>query len=540
MQHLLVASAEGSSSGRVGPAAGSAVAGARQQRGLRPASGAASAAEGPLAALLRRYARPTEDASSAMGDDMDFEAFCAWHAGVRREAGKSIVTGKHALHDAVVELESLQSALRLKVQRQELAALEAPFVVKLCTLTDQHEVTVKRKQRVAELRRTAAAFVGRKPYRVVLACTSTGRLEPDCSTLESCGITDAGQEIAVVVGEANPLLEMQLSEFLDLVEEHGLASPAAVGAAKRGLNNGTMSEELCMQRYLQPLQQAEDLRTDRQRWDDALIQDERRLRELKADSSRCLGTARATATEEERMDALGRFMAERTRFQEPVVAFQQLCTGLLPQIEGLKRQVLADLGFCMPAMDRAMDALGGFCAKDWLELKKMVHPPECVMHTVKAVLILLNSVSPRHQQKQLDFYWDIAQKELFTDCYGIVNRLLEYDKDNVDPEAVRALDPYIANDGLSPERIKPVSEPAWVLCLWVHAMHSYHIAARRAESKSVELRGLDARLGAATRIMQLRMTLLQSFMADVAELQAGLNAQQLARGRDAPAPVVGA
>merc|ERR1712199_55776 len=96
--------------------------------------------------------------------------------------------------------------------------------IKVSTLAGlECSISVVREQRVSDLCDEIALQFGIKAYRLILA-HANGRLEPRSATLEECGVTGPECELGASLGEIDPLKEMTLAQFLDLVVRHRLAT----------------------------------------------------------------------------------------------------------------------------------------------------------------------------------------------------------------------------------------------------------------------------------------------------------------------------
>ena len=56
---------------------------------------------------------------------------------------------------------------------------------------------------------------------------------------------------------------------------------------------------------------------------------------------------------------------------------------------------------------------------------------------------------------------------------GFLQKLQTYDKDNIPPEVVAKIRPYIDNPDFEPEVVKKASKAAHGLVCWVRAMEAY-------------------------------------------------------------------
>jgi len=123
----------------------------------------------------------------------------------------------------------------------------------------------------------------------------------------------------------------------------------------------------------------------------------------------------------------------------------------------------ADLEKAMPALQNALKALETLNKSDISEIKMYAKPPDLVMLTLSAVLVLRRASS---------LEWSEAQKHLSDPSF--LKQLVDYEKDTLLNDAMlKKLEKYIENPQFDPEKVGKVSKAAMSLCLWSRAMYSY-------------------------------------------------------------------
>ena len=90
--------------------------------------------------------------------------------------------------------------------------------------------------------------------------------------------------------------------------------------------------------------------------------------------------------------------------------------------------------------------------------------------------------------------WDSAKKVLGDSQF--MNRLLNYDKDNIDKKVIKQVIKYYDNPDFTPEVVEKVSTAAKSLCMWCRAMKVYDEVARAVEPKQRMLADSAERLEA--------------------------------------------
>ena len=128
---------------------------------------------------------------------------------------------------------------------------------------------------------------------------------------------------------------------------------------------------------------------------------------------------------------------------------------------------------------KALDALS---KGDIVEIKNFKTPPPLVQKVMECVCVLLGAKTD----------WDSAKKVLGDSQF--MNRLLNYDKDNIDKKIIKQVIKYYDNPDFTPEVVERVSTAARPLCMWCRAMKVYDEVAKVVEPKKELLAKNTARL----------------------------------------------
>eukprot|EP00434_Breviolum_minutum_P012044 symbB.v1.2.010619.t2/scaffold696.1/size260109/12 len=142
----------------------------------------------------------------------------------------------------------------------------------------------------------------------------------------------------------------------------------------------------------------------------------------------------------------------------------------------MKMDCQRDLDKAMPALNSAIEALSQLSKGDIVEVKAMGKPPGGVVLVSKALCWCFNikpkKVPAPDGRSKVDDYWDPAKKELWGDS-KLLERLLNFDKDNIPPEVMTKLLPLETDPDFEPDAIKKASVAACGICKWVRAMIVY-------------------------------------------------------------------
>ncbi|XP_047352693.1 dynein beta chain, ciliary-like [Vespa velutina] len=172
-----------------------------------------------------------------------------------------------------------------------------------------------------------------------------------------------------------------------------------------------------------------------------------------------------------------------------------------------QRRCDEDLAKAEPAVKQAEAALDTLNKNNLTELKSFGSPPEAVIRVAQAVLVLF---SPRGQIPK-DRSWK-ACKAMMGSADAFLTALHNYDKENIHPEIVKAIQPYINDKEFDPEFIYSKSKAAAGLCSWVKNIMVFHYI-------NETVKPLRAALAQANAELKIAMDRLNSLRARLNELQ---------------------
>ena len=166
-----------------------------------------------------------------------------------------------------------------------------------------------------------------------------------------------------------------------------------------------------------------------------------------------------------------------------------------------------DLDAAMPALNNAVKALDALSKGDIVEIKNFKTPPSLVQMVMEGVCILLGAKPD----------WDSAKKVLSDTQF--MNRLINFDKDNIPPKVIKQITKYYDDPQFTPEEVQRQSVAAKSPCLWVRAMKTYDEVAKVVEPKKQLLAESMAKLQEEQSRLQAIQDELAAVIAKVDELQ---------------------
>lgn len=198
-------------------------------------------------------------------------------------------------------------------------------------------------------------------------------------------------------------------------------------------------------------------------------------------------------------------IATRVRGEEAIVSKQA------GEVREIQADAKKDLDIAMPALEGALEALNQLNKAEIGEVRSFPKPPPLVQMTMEAVNILLGEKPD----------WDSAKKVLTDGKF--MDRLKQYDKDNIPPRVLKQLEKYTTKPEYSPESVGNVSKAAKSLCMWTHAMDKYSKVAKEVEPKKALVAELNGKLAKAEGALKEKQDMLAQVEAQVESLKKRLS-----------------
>mmetsp|Transcript_10385 Transcript_10385/g.18281 ORF Transcript_10385/g.18281 Transcript_10385/m.18281 type:complete len:2113 (+) Transcript_10385:3522-9860(+) len=188
---------------------------------------------------------------------------------------------------------------------------------------------------------------------------------------------------------------------------------------------------------------------------------------------------------------------EAKQTQAVVSKEEAVCSQQAEEARVMKEECQADLDKALPALNAALDALKNLKKSDIGEVKALKTPPEGVVIVSKAMCwcfdVKAKKVTAPDGRTKIDDYWEPAKKNIWSDA-KLIDRMLNFDKDNIPEEIVAKLKPLSDDPSFDPEMIKKASVAAFGICKWVRAMVVYDGVAKVVQPKKEQLAQAESTL----------------------------------------------
>jgi len=149
---------------------------------------------------------------------------------------------------------------------------------------------------------------------------------------------------------------------------------------------------------------------------------------------------------------------QRLVWQHSVVEDSSTLGEVLPHHGALLELMLVQVPVSALVLEDAVGNLDNLSLWSISELKAYAKPPESVMNTMCAVMIVMEK-TPSWKQCKMELY-DIQ----------FVQKIKMFDASNISANTLLELRKYMENPKFTPELVGKVCVAAGVLCQWVHAV----------------------------------------------------------------------
>merc|ERR1719181_2575760 len=127
---------------------------------------------------------------------------------------------------------------------------------------------------------------------------------------------------------------------------------------------------------------------------------------------------------------------------------------------------------------------------------------------------------PANPSKKIPNYFKSAQKELLSLGGKLIDKMKEYDKDNIPTKIIDKIGPHIEMEAFTPAQVQKASKACTAMCMWVRAMHKYHEVATMVEPKKKLLAEAQASLDITLGLLAEAQAKLKEVMDKIAKLEA--------------------
>ncbi|XP_059610636.1 dynein beta chain, ciliary isoform X2 [Phlebotomus argentipes] len=207
---------------------------------------------------------------------------------------------------------------------------------------------------------------------------------------------------------------------------------------------------------------------------------------------------------------------EKVQIEKQIADEEEMKVAIIAEeVTKKQKDCEEDLLKAEPALIAAQEALNTLNKANLTELKSFGSPPGAVTNVTAAVMVLLapNGKIPK------DRSWKSA-KLVMAKVDAFLDALIHYDKENIHPEIIKSIQPYLKDAEFEPEFVRSKSAAAAGLCAWVINIIKFYEVYCDVEPKRKALAQANAELAAA----QEKLAIIKKKVASLEEQLAKLTA----------------
>ncbi|KAL0223335.1 hypothetical protein P9112_002725 [Eukaryota sp. TZLM1-RC] len=198
------------------------------------------------------------------------------------------------------------------------------------------------------------------------------------------------------------------------------------------------------------------------------------------------------------------------------------------EVREVKESAEADLAEAIPILEAARESVQCLKIKSIQEVANYKSPPAGVKLVMQAICVMLGVKPQRINDpsgvpgKKIDDYWT-PSKGLLANARGLMDSLLDYNAEEISPNIIKAIKPFIDDPNFSPEIIQKVSEACKSMCQWVIACYKYNIVFKTVEPKRIKLAEAKSELAVTEKALAAKKAELQEVEDRISKLENDLN-----------------
>jgi dynein heavy chain len=188
------------------------------------------------------------------------------------------------------------------------------------------------------------------------------------------------------------------------------------------------------------------------------------------------------------------------------------------ECKAIKDDAQGELDKALPMLDKAVESLKELNKQHIDEIRNFKSPPANVVLTMEATCIMLKHVlkfkvaQKTEGMSKVPDYWATASQNFLKKPQALLETLQTYDKDNIPEKVIKDVSKYISNENFDPAVVAKSSIACKAICMWVHAMNSYHGVAKTVAPKRAMLKEAEAELSVVEAELNVTRSELKGVM----------------------------
>merc|ERR1740129_231702 len=158
----------------------------------------------------------------------------------------------------------------------------------------------------------------------------------------------------------------------------------------------------------------------------------------------------------------------------------------LKRTEPIKNDAERDPDGGFLALELSVQCLKKLKMDHFRELNALTKPPAqvCLVCEVLCIIFNLKPVTkddPDAPGEVIYDYWETSRKELLSDPKTLLEKLFNFDRDNISDGIISSIAPYMHRQDFDAAAIRKISICCEAICLWVRGIYKYHFVAKTVD-----------------------------------------------------------
>ncbi|KAH7827931.1 dynein haevy chain 8, inner dynein arm 4 [Monocercomonoides exilis] len=203
---------------------------------------------------------------------------------------------------------------------------------------------------------------------------------------------------------------------------------------------------------------------------------------------------------------------------------EQEVSAQAEQCQKMKDEATALLEKALPILREAEKSLEKLDPRDVAEVGGYKSPGKGVQLVLAALCIVMGVPpakiqDPDHPNQKKEDYMGPA-RGLVSHPRELMDSMLNFDKEHLDPKMIKKIEPYIQNEEFIPEKVAKGSKACMSICIWIRAMYSFYFTFLDVKPKQELVAKAEKELAAVLKTLKEKQDSLNILESNIKQLEA--------------------
>ena len=225
------------------------------------------------------------------------------------------------------------------------------------------------------------------------------------------------------------------------------------------------------------------------------------------------------------MEQIAKDKAEASETAKKVEKEEHEAQEKADEAESLQAQAQTELDQAIPLLEKAVEVLNSIKVADLVQVKSYSKPPGAVRKTMEVACLFfgvppITKPDPNKPGSRIVDYWDAAKTQILNDPKKLLDKLVNYPKDDITETLIQKLTPYIREDPeFTISAVAGSSSACSAICQWAHAMFNYYFVNQKVIPLKIKLEEVNRELEIVRDTLARARARLKEVMDQVAMLE---------------------